>query len=63
MFGPKIKLDRDLYARLQAIAEEEGHASVDEYIMHVLEQAAAKHQDQADEEAARKQLQGLGYLE
>ena len=63
MFGPKIKLDRELYARLQSMAEEEGHSSVDELVVHILEQASSKHGEETDEETARKQLQGLGYLE
>ena len=41
MFGPKIKLDRDLYARLARGAEAAGYSSTEEFIRHTLEKAAA----------------------
>ena len=37
MFGPKIKVDKDMYARLERVAEIAGYSSVDEFVKHVLE--------------------------
>jgi len=63
MFGPKIKLDRDLYQRLARCAEAAGYSSTEEFIRHTLEKAAAALEDAESEEEVRKRLQGLGYLE
>ena len=41
MFGPKVKLDRDLYKRLQRCAEAAGYSSTEEFVRHTLERAAA----------------------
>ena len=40
MFEPKIKIDRDLYERGQAIAKQAGYSSIDEFVVHLLEQVA-----------------------
>lgn len=63
MFGAKVKVEKDLYERLKAVAEQKGYASVEEFIKDVLEKAASAADEATDEELARKQLQGLGYLE
>ena len=63
MFGMKVKVDKDLYERLKAVAGQKGYASVEEFIKDVLEKAASPADEETDEELARKQLQGLGYLE
>ena len=63
MFDPKIKIDRNLYERLTKAAEVAGYSSTDEFIIHLLETAAGSSSDDDAEEAVRKRLQGLGYLE
>jgi hypothetical protein len=63
MFGPKVKLDRDLYERLKQCAEVAGYSSVDEFIRHTLERAAAAIEEADSEEEVKKRLQGLGYLD
>ncbi len=63
MFGPKIKLDRDLYERLQRCAEAAGYSSLDEFIRHTLEKAAAAIEEADSEEEVKKRLQGLGYID
>jgi len=63
MFEPRIKLDRELYARLKSVAERGGYSSVDELVLHVLEKAAADLEQAQSEAEVRKRLQGLGYLE
>lgn len=63
MFGPKVKLDRDLYQRLQRCAEAAGYSSTEEFIHHALEKAAAALDDADSEEEVKKRLQGLGYID
>jgi metal-responsive CopG/Arc/MetJ family transcriptional regulator len=63
MFGPKIKLDRDLYRRLTRIAEIAGYSSTEEFILHLLEEAAASGEAANSEEEIKQRLQGLGYLD
>ena len=63
MFGAKVKLEKDLYERLKTVAEQKGYATAEEFIKDVLEKAASGADEATDEELARKQLQGLGYLE
>jgi hypothetical protein len=63
MFEPKIKLERDLYARLKKTAESAGYSSVDEFVIHLLEKAAADAERAQGKEEVRKRLQGLGYID
>jgi hypothetical protein len=63
MFGPKIKLDRDLYDRLKQCAETAGYSSAEEFIRHTLEKAAAAVEEGDSEEEVKKRLQGLGYID
>jgi len=63
MFGPKVKLDKDLYDRLKRCAEAAGYSSTEEFIRHALEKAVAVLEDADSEEEVKKRLQGLGYLD
>jgi hypothetical protein len=63
MFGPKIRIDRDLYDRLARCAATAGYSSTDEFIRHTLEKAAAALETADSEEEIKKRLQGLGYLD
>lgn len=63
MFGPKVKLDRELYERLERCAEAAGYSSTDEFIRHTLEKAAAAIEEADPEEEIKKRLQGLGYID
>jgi metal-responsive CopG/Arc/MetJ family transcriptional regulator len=63
MFGPSIKLDKELYDRVKRCADVAGYSSPKEFIQHVLEKELEKFSgDESDEEIVKK-LQGLGYLE
>lgn len=64
MFGPKLKLEKDLYERCREHAERVGYSSVDEFVMHVLEKELAKSSPKSDagDDAITKRLKGLGYL-
>lgn len=62
MFGPAIKLDKDLYDRVKRCAKAGGYSSPKEFIQHVLEKELSQIDNDSDEEIVKK-LQGLGYIE
>ena len=62
MFGPKIKLDKDLYARVKKFADMAGYATVEEFVTNVLEKELAQIDEGDSEEEIKKKLQGLGYI-
>ena len=63
MFGPKVKLDRDLYERLQRCAAAAGYSSVEEFVTHALEKEIAKLEEGGvSEDEIKKRLKGLGYI-
>ena len=63
MFGPKVKLDRDLYERVKNVSAASGYASVDEFVTHLLEKAVSDAESAESEAEVRKRLQGLGYID
>ncbi len=63
MFKKKIALDPELYAKLSKLSEAQGCASVEEFALHILEDAVKSLGDDASEEEVKKRLRGLGYLE
>ena len=64
MFGPKIKIDRELYGKLKEIAAQRGYSSIEEFVTHILERevSGGGGGGKSDEEDIRKKLEGLGYL-
>jgi metal-responsive CopG/Arc/MetJ family transcriptional regulator len=64
MFGPteKVKLDKELMAKIRRYAEIAGYSSPAEFITHALEKELAKLADATTEEEIKKRLQGLGYI-
>ena len=65
MFSSKksVKLEKQLYERLEALAQKQGYSSTDELIVHLLEKAASQDDEDLDREQAERQLRGLGYIE
>jgi hypothetical protein len=66
MFSSKksIRIDKELYTKLQEKSGEAGYSSVEEFIAHVLESAVAGGgDDDLDREQVDRQLRGLGYLD
>ena len=63
MFGRKVRVRKGLYEELRRVAERRGYSSVEELIVHVLEQAAADGRAPESDAAVRERLKGLGYLE
>ena len=63
MFGSnKIKLDKDILAKVRRYAGIAGYSSPEEFITHALEKELAKLEDADSEEEIKKRLQGLGYI-
>lgn len=58
-----IKLNSDLWQRIQAHAEKEGYSSPEEFIEHVLETELARGDEAETREEMERRLKGLGYLE
>lgn len=63
MFGPKIKLEKDLYEKVKAFSETAGYSSPQEFVVHIIEKEITKLEEGGgSEEEVKKRLQGLGYL-
>ncbi|KPK36116.1 MAG: hypothetical protein AMK70_03470 [Nitrospira bacterium SG8_35_1] len=62
MFGPKIKLTKELHDKLKQVADLSGYSSVDEFVVHVLEKEISKVGQDDDEEKVKERLKGLGYI-
>lgn len=64
MFGSqaKIKLDKDLIARVKKFSDIAGYSSPAEFITHAIEKELAKLEDAGSEEEIKKRLKGLGYI-
>ncbi len=63
MFGQsKIKLDKELRAKVKRYAEIAGYSSPGEFVTHALEKELKKLEGADSEEEIKKRLQGLGYI-
>lgn len=63
MFGSgKIKLDKDLLAKVKKYSDIAGYSSPEEFITHALEKELAKLEGAESEEEIKKRLRGLGYI-
>lgn len=63
MFGStKIKIEKDLFARIEKISKIAGYSSTEEFITHALEKEMAQFEDAGSEEEIKKRLRGLGYI-
>ena len=58
----KIKLDKDLVAKVKRYADIAGYSSPEEFITHALEKELAKLEGADSEEEIKKRLRGLGYI-
>jgi hypothetical protein len=63
MFGPSVKLNKDLWDRVKKCAGAAGYSSPEEFVEHILERELAKLEDAASDEEIVKKLQGLGYID
>jgi len=62
MFGPKVRIDKELLERARKFARIAGYSSVEEFIAHALERELSQLEGADSEEEVRKRLKGLGYL-
>ena len=62
MFGPKVKISKNLLERIKKYSDIAGYSSVEEFVEHALENELAKLEDADSEEEIKKRLQGLGYI-
>jgi metal-responsive CopG/Arc/MetJ family transcriptional regulator len=58
----KVKLDKNLMAKVRKYAELSGYSSVEEFIAHCLEKEISKTGESDSEEEIKKKLKGLGYI-
>ncbi len=63
MFGSgRIRLDRELIARVKRYSDIAGYSSVEEFVTHALEKELAKLEGAESREEIEKRLRGLGYI-
>ncbi len=63
MFGSgKIKLDKNLLAKVKRYSDMAGYSSVEEFITHALEKEVALLEEADSEDEIKKKLKGLGYI-
>jgi len=60
--GTKVKLRKELYARVKKYAELAGYSSVDEFVEYALEKELKKLEGSDSEDEIKKKLKGLGYI-
>ena len=68
MFGAKVRISKELMARIKEAADEAGYSSVQEFVETALEReidrvASSSPPEGDDEEMVRKRLKGLGYID
>ena len=59
----KVKIDSNLFARVQKACEVAGYSCVEEFINHIVEKEIDKYETAQADEETQKQLRGLGYIE
>ncbi len=62
MGAAKLKIDKDLFAKLKKYAELSGYSSPDEFVVHLIERELATLEGADSEEEIKKKLKGLGYI-
>jgi hypothetical protein len=60
MLGPKIELDKVLFAKVKEHAEAQGYSSPEEFLKHLIEKELAQG-DGGEEDPAK--LKGIGYMD
>ncbi len=58
----KIKLDKDLLAKVKKYAHLAGYSSAEEFVAHCLEKEVSRLEESDSEEEIKKKLKGLGYI-
>lgn len=58
-----VKIDSDLWKRVEEYAKKAGYSSPEEFVEHVIERELSRTEQQSDREEVERRLKGLGYLE
>ena len=58
-----IKLNSDLWQRVEQYAKKAGYSSAEEFVEHVLEKELARQETEESQNEVERRLKGLGYLE
>jgi metal-responsive CopG/Arc/MetJ family transcriptional regulator len=59
----KIKLNDDLWAKVNKVAMAAGYSSPEEFVEHVLQREIAKLEDAQTDQDIVARLKGLGYID
>jgi metal-responsive CopG/Arc/MetJ family transcriptional regulator len=59
---PKIKIDKDLYERINTYIKSAGYSSIEEFIQHCIEKELNEKTQTDDEQTIKNRLKGLGYF-
>ncbi len=60
--GPKVKVTKELWRKIQRYAKIAGYSSPDEFVTHALEKEVAGLEEADSDEEVKKKLRGLGYI-
>ena len=60
--GDKIKLPKELLAKIKRYAAVAGYSSPEEFVVHALEKELANLDEADSDEEIRNKLRGLGYI-
>jgi hypothetical protein len=59
----KVKIDSNLFERLEKMAEIAGYSNTEEFLIHIIEKELAKYESEDEQKKTTDQLRGLGYIE
>jgi metal-responsive CopG/Arc/MetJ family transcriptional regulator len=63
MFGPSVKIDKDMWRRIEQCAAKAGYSSPEEFVQHVLQREVERLESADISDEMRQRLKGLGYIE
>ena len=58
-----VKINPELWKRVQEYAKRAGYSSGTEFVEHVLERELSRAEKETDQQEIERRLKGLGYLE
>lgn len=58
-----IKINSDLWKRLEAYSAQAGYSSPEELVEHLIEKELSRSEQQSDREEIDRRLKGLGYVD
>jgi hypothetical protein len=63
MFQPIVKVNKELWRRVQQCAETAGYSSPEEFVRHVLDREVSRLEQAGSKDELIQKLKGLGYME